>query len=224
MGKSISEKLLEKADVVNIDNLILSDLLEEIDIISDPTIKGLVRSVLTRAESFWYATSTIIEGAHPPDEYTEGGLVTHTKRVVRAAILIANTFDCSPADFNILIAAALLHDVTKTVWENSDQNNIVHDPMHPYTVDSFVEWCLSDDQKKSEAELNNGLDVSEEALHQILRLIRCSHGVWSPIPETLPMTPLEKALHVADLIASNIHHIVDGKEIVGERWNIKNVT
>jgi HD superfamily phosphohydrolase YqeK len=221
MDKSISEKLLETTEAYDIDNFALLDLLEEIEIITDPSIKSFIRSVLTKADAFWQASSTIVESAHPPDEYFAGGLVLHTKRVVRTAIMIANTFECQPAEFDILIAAALLHDITKAVWRDDTKNEILHDTMHSYTVDSFVEWCLQDDQSKSDTAKNNALNITEEILHQILRLIRCSHGVWSPIPETLPITQLERALHIADLIASNVHHIIDGKEIVQERWHPK---
>lgn len=221
IDKSISEKLLDTTEVYDIDSFTLLDLLEEIDIIADPTIKSFVRSVLIKADAFWHASSTIIEMAHPPDEYGDGGLVLHTKRVVRTAILIANTFDCQPVEFDILVAAALLHDVTKPVWKDDEKNSILHDAMHPYTVDSFVEWALQSDQLKSEIDINNTLNLTEDVLNQILRLIRCSHGVWSPIPETLPITQLERALHIADLIASNIHHIIDGKDVVEERWHPK---
>lgn len=219
--KSISEKLLNTTEIYDLDNFTLLDLLDEIDIIVDPAIKSFVRSILIKADAFWYAASTIVETAHPPDEYGEGGLVLHTKRVVRTAIMIANTFDCQPTEFDILVAAALLHDVTKPVWRDDEKKTILHDIMHPYTVDSFVEWALQEDQSKTDADINTTLNITEEVLHQILRLIRCSHGVWSPIPETLPVTQLERALHIADLIASNIHHIVDGKDVVEERWHPK---
>ncbi len=221
MDKSISEKLLQDTQTYDIDNFTLLDLLDEIDLIADPAIKSFVRSILIRADAFWVATASIVEDTHPPDEYHEGGLVLHTKRVVRAATLMANTFDCQPSDYDILLAAALLHDVTKAVWRDETKQEILHDAMHAYTVDSFVEWCLLEDQGKSEGAKNTTLNITLDTLHQILRLIRCSHGVYSIIPETLPVTPLEKALHIADLIASDIHHIADGKEIVEERWHPK---
>lgn len=218
MNKSISEKLLENSERTSLQDALLMDLLDEIDLIADPSIKAFVKSVLVRAETFWKAPSSIADDLHPPDEWCEGGLVLHTKRVVRTALLISNSFECSSNEFDCLIAAALIHDVTRAIWRDKEKTGFIQDSMHPYTVDSFVEWSMLDDRDKSEDAEFNTLEVSEESSALILRLVRCSHGIWSPIQETIPITFLEKALHVADLIATNLHHIIDGKDILEKRW------
>jgi hypothetical protein len=221
VNKSITDKLLEISEDLSIDNHILSDLLEEIDVINDPKIKSFVRSILSKAESFWIAQSSIIPNNHPPDEYDVGGLVLHTKRVVRAVLILSSTVECSLIESDCLVAAALLHDVTRTVWKDDNKDEVIHDIMHPYTVDNFIDWCRLQDQHKNESSYNNSLEISDEAISRIARLIRCSHGMWSPIPETLPVTILEQTLHIADLIASSLHIIVDGSEIIRDRWILK---
>jgi 23S rRNA maturation-related 3'-5' exoribonuclease YhaM len=216
--KSITDKLLELGTIESIDDHTLIDLLDEIDIINDPKIKSFVRSVLSKAESFWIAWSSNIPNVHPPDEYEVGGLILHTKRVFRAALVLLSTIEASSIDSDCLLAAALLHDVTKTVWQNSDKENVVHDIMHPYTVDNFIDWCRIQDRDKGEDSTANSLEILDESLLKITRLIRCSHGGWSPIPETVPVTMLEQTLHIADLIATNVHIIIDGSEVNLDRW------
>lgn len=218
--KSITDKLLELGTTESIDDHILIDLLEEIDLIGDPKIKSFVRSILSKAESFWIAAAANVIGLHPPDEYEMGGLVLHTKRVFRAVAILSTTVELSTMDADCLMAAALLHDVTKTVW-GADREEIIHDLMHPYTVDNFIDWCRLQDKDKGEESTSNALEISDDALLKITRLIRCSHGAWSPIPETYPVTMIEQTLHIADLIASKLHVIIDGSEVNLDRWILK---
>lgn len=218
--KSLSESILNVSNNdSNNSNLMLA---EEINLITDPIIKSFVESVLIRASPFWKSPSTFIPEVHPPDEYSDGGLCLHTKRVVRVAALLISTYDCSQEDFNCLIAAAILHDVTKAIarTNNEEIEEVFHDTMHPYTVDNFINWCRTEDSLNADDSQPNTLLINEEQMYLILRLIRCSHGPWSPIPETIPSSSLEKILHMSDLIASSIHKIVDGPEIVESRWKI----
>jgi hypothetical protein len=215
--KSLSEAILEQPGSPE-EEIILQPLQDEIDTLMDPKIKSFVRSVLLKSDVFWVSPSSVIEKHHPPDEMAEGGMVLHTKRVARTVLLLTNTFDCSPAEHDCLLAAALLHDITKAIWRSEINGEIIHDRMHPYTVDSFIEWCRAEDRVESDASRPNSIEIPEDTLNMILRLIRCSHGVWSPIPETYPMMEMEKILHTADLVASHLHLLVDGMEVKTERW------
>lgn len=219
--KSLSESLLKTS--ASDDNESINNFLhEEINLITDPIIKSFVESVLTKAVPFWKSPATFTPEMHPPDEYFDGGLCLHTKRVVRVAALLISTYDCSQEDFNCLIAAAILHDVTKALAKtnNEEIEEIFHDTMHPYTVDNFINWCRTEDSLNADDSQPNTLLITEDQLYLILRLIRCSHGPWSPIPETIPSSSLEKILHMSDLIASSVHKIIDGSEIVESRWKI----
>jgi hypothetical protein len=216
--KSLSEAVLNKAQEIEKQDGPLMDLIDEIDTINDATIRSFVKSVLHRGDAFWYSPSSYIPGHHPPDEMENGGLVLHTKRVVRCALLLTNTFECSPTEQDCLVAAALLHDATKAIWRGDQQEEIFHDQLHAYTVDTFIQWCKQEDAKNTDASKPNTIDIHDDVLAVILRLIRCSHGEWSAIPETFPITPLEKALHTADFISTNLHLIADGMDSDYLRW------
>jgi hypothetical protein len=43
-------------------------------------------------------------------------------------------------------------------------------------------------------------------------------GPWSPVPETVPVTYLDMIVHLADNMASKLHYIVDGDNVLKERW------
>lgn len=196
------------------------DLTDEIDTIKDPHISNFVKSILIQSNGFWISPATLDKQTHPPDEWGTGGLVLHTKRVVRVSLILVNTFECSPYELDVLTAAAILHDVTKAVYK-TETNEIFHDMMHPYTVDSFVEYCRDYDEKVADASQPNTIGIDYDTLNAILRLIRCSHGNWSMIPETVPITVLERTLHAADLIATNIHILADGFEFDEDQWQVK---
>jgi HD superfamily phosphodiesterase len=191
-------------------------------LIEDPKIRSFTEAVLLKADPFWISPASFILDTHPPDEYVQGGLVLHTKRTVRAAALMMSSADCSQFEFDCLISAALLHDITKALSrdEENDEAEIFHDAMHPYTVDNFINWCRKEDILLGEADRANTLEIPEEYIATILRLIRCSHGMWSPIPETVPDSYSEKILHMADLVASTLHRLIDGTEVVMERWKL----
>jgi len=212
--KSISETFLkeEKERKESLSGLDISKLDYEIDLISDPKIKKFVRFLLKNAPAFWIAPASTTQGLHPEDEECSGGLVLHTKRVVKIIVLLSSSLDIvSSVDIDCLIAAALLHDISKFVTDEETQQ-IVLDPMHPYTVDKYVEWSISECLSNGKAYEDTTIEIDRDAIELILRLIRCSHGVWSQIPETIPSSPLEKALHEADLIASNIHLLYSDTE------------
>ena len=220
--KSLSETLLssnpEFNSMENFKRSMSSSMMgEELDLISDPTIRSFVCAVLSRADPFWFSPASFVEGSHPPDEMKIKGLLLHTKRVVRTVQLLINTIESSQSERDCVVAAAILHDVTKALWHRDE---ITHDPMHMYTVNSFIEFCFEKDTQDADSSIDNVMDIDSENLLLILRLIRCSHGEFSPIPETIPITWLEHVIHMADLISSSLHMIIDGEDILEQRWNI----
>lgn len=195
---------------------ILEPLLEEINLIKDEPIKSFVRSILLRADAFWKMPSSFSRRYHPIDEHEEGGNVLHTKRVVRAANIMCDSHSLTDEDRDIVLAACLLHDITKGI--DIGQDKMQYDPMHPYTVGYFVKKCQEDDKNYATESQSSTIYLSEEAVQSILRLVRCHLGPWSPVPETIPITYLDMIVHIADNIASKIDYIVDGKNILKERW------
>lgn len=193
-------------------------LSDEINLISDISIRSFVRSLLLYADNFWVSGASWDVDQNPPDEHGHGGMVIHTKRVVRIAKLLCEANVMEEIDQDIIIAAALIHDITKAVGNRDDGFDF--DPMYPYTVDAFVKKVTRMDQMYSQESGSSVMSVDEDCVHAILRIVRCHLGQWSPIPETYPLTSMEMILHMADLIATNLHTIIDGEHIDITRWGI----
>jgi hypothetical protein len=205
--KSLLDDILvdNKGSSINEENQILQPLLDEINLIIDEGVRSFVRSVLLKADLFWIIPSAFASNHHPKDEHNQGGNVLHTKRVARIADTISGSYSLSSDERDLVIAAALIHDVTKGI-PTEDNVSFQFDPMHAYTVNSFVIECQKYDKEFGNDGLSSSLFITEDAMQTILRLVRCHLGPWSPVPETFPITYLDYILHVADNIAANLHN------------------
>jgi hypothetical protein len=218
--KSILDDILihkSEASSLKEENDILAPLLDEIDLISDDSIKSFVRSVLVRAGIFWKIPSSFSGKYHPSDEHNEGGNVLHTKRVVRIANIMSESYSLSFEERDVVLAACLLHDLCKGIV-SSDDDSFHYDPMHPYTVGKFVEYCQNDDKKFANESQSSTLFVGEEIVQSILRLVRSHLGPWSPVPETYPITYLDYIVHLSDNIASKIHSVIEDSDLINPIW------
>jgi hypothetical protein len=197
----LDEILNHEKDSITIEeeNAILMPLADEIEMIQDSNIRSFIRSILVRADSFWDIPSSFSGRYHPKDEHNKGGNVLHTKRAVRAAEVISDSYSLSKEERDIVYAACLIHDLTKGVKSNEDPTSFHYDPMHPYTVSKFVEKCQENDKKYAGESQSSTLFVSEETVQSILRLVRCHLGPWSPVPETVPITYLEIINNCAEI-------------------------
>lgn len=221
--KDLYSKMLDSASgdesVIEIENQVLAPLLDEISLIKDWNIASFVRSILLRAGPFWSIPSNFYESMQNPlDEYGEGGNVLHTKRVVRATALLSEAYELSDKDRDIVLAAAILHDVTKASKPSLSDSTVYFDVMHPYTVDKFVRWIHREDQTYAGDHQSSTLFIDEEVGEKILRAIRCHMGAWSPIPETKPTKKRDMVVHVANLVAKSLPYIIDGDDIQEWRW------
>jgi hypothetical protein len=203
------------------EDVILAPLLDEINLIIDHNIKSFVRSILYRSGDFWLMPASCSGKHHPPDERWVGGNVLHTKRVVRTACAISDSYSLPQDEKDMVIAASLIHDITKAT-KDENSGNFRYDPMHPYTVGLFVKKCQEDDKKYASESQSSTLFLSEDAVQSILRLVRCHLGPWSPVPETTPITYLDMIVHLADNIASKMHLMIDGDNVVESRWSHDN--
>ncbi|HJS83546.1 MAG TPA: HD domain-containing protein [Nitrososphaera sp.] len=198
------------------ENEILHPLLDEINLIFDQGIRQFVRSLLVKAEEFWVIPASFSGKHYPPDERKEGGNVVHTQRVVRLVRILAESQERSSHEIDILTAAALLHDLLKG---KTQDGKLEYDSMHPYAVDSFVNWARGEDEQFNVSGASTTTLIDDSSLAHILRLIRCHMGIWSPIPETIPLSQLEWYLHYADRIATKLHLVTD-HEVNEARWNV----
>lgn len=189
------------------ENKKIQGLLEEISLIRSQAIQYFVRSMLLRAEEFWAAPADDRVGVFPEDEYESGGLVLHTKRCVRAVVILADAYGLEENEKDLVIAAAILHDITKAAYSESAYD---FDPMHPYTVDAFLRSVQADDKIFGDESKSTVMYLEEDTIAQIMRLIRCHLGLYSPVPETIPITNTDMVVHLADLMAMNLEKIMYG--------------
>ena len=219
MSKSILDDILKEdtsSQIIQEDEY-LAPLLEEIALIDDEGIKSFVRSLLLKASTFWEIPSSFSGRYHPPDEHGPGGNVLHTKRVIRVAEIISDSYALSIEERDLIIAACLLHDITKGI--PSEESGMFHyDPMHPYTVNKFVADCIRHDKEYANDSHSSTLFISEENVQSILRLVRCHLGPWSPVPETYPITYMDYIVHLADNIASKVHVVIEDSQLINDRW------
>jgi len=213
--KSILDELLNDEDTTfkpnEEEDTVLSPLLDQINLITNQHIRMFVRSVLLQAKTFWKIPSSFSGKHHPVDEHTAGGNVLHTRRVINVAKVLAESYSLNQEERDLIYAACLLHDVTKGVSADDDENNFFYDPMHPYTVGIFVRKCQENDKKYGSELSSSTLFLDQETVESILRLIRCHLGPWSPVPETYPTTYLDMIVHISDNIASKLHTIAEDK-------------
>ena len=223
MSNNILDEILSENNSVipkKDEDKILEPILDEINYIFDESIKSFVRAILLRASSFWSIPSSFSGKYHPADEHNYGGNVLHTKRVVRAAKIMCQSYSLSKEDTDIVFAACILHDVTKGI-KLEGEDSFHYDPMHPYTVAKLVQRCQEDDKNYASESQSSTLFISEDVVQSILRLVRCHLGPWSPVPETIPITYMDMIVHLADNVASKVHYIVDGENINLDRWKIE---
>jgi len=220
--KDMLEEILAEKVVhsqIKEEDIILEPLLDDINLIEDENIRSFVRSILVRSTDFWLMPSSFSGKYHPKDEHGVGGNVLHTKRDMRVAKILSESYGLTDEEKDMVFAASLLHDIRKGN-RNPDSDKFTYDPMHPYTVGQFVRKCQEDDKKFASESQSSTLYLSEDTVQAILRLVRCHLGPWSPVPETTPVTYLDMIVHIADNVASKVDYIVDGENIKEDRWNV----
>lgn len=199
----------------DLEDSILEPLMPEIDLIRDMSVSSFVRSLLLKSSTFWKIPGSFSSVYHPPDEDNEFGNILHTKRVVRIALIMCSNLSFSNVETDLIIAACILHDLTKGV--QSLDGNIDYDEFHPYTIDKFYDFAKRQDLLASETQ-SSVLHLEDELVYRILRLVHCHEGRSSKIPETIPLTEEELIIANANSIASRLHWVLDGDEIIMDRW------
>lgn len=191
------------------ENDALQPLLSCIETISNTHVQNFVRTVLLNAPmTFWTAPADVEEGLHPSDEYVTGGMVVHTRRVVRAAQILSECYGLDDEEYDMVIAAALLHDITKMVHV-TDTEWYEMDPFHAFTVGNYIAKVREQNKIHGDESKSSVMYLSEDISSQILRLIRVQNGLNSPIPEVLPVTTTDMVLHLADVMACTAEQILN---------------
>jgi uncharacterized protein (DUF3820 family) len=169
----------------------------EINDIKDNNLRAFATELIASAPDYFFTVAASSSGKyHPPFDLGEGGLVRHTRFVVFIAESVAMSYCYNDRDTDMLIVAALAHDIQKqgsgdgkhTVWE------------HPELAMEYV-WKIYDEHK---------FDIPKKDIEIIANAVHSHMGKWGNNPSFLrgnkplpmPKTEFEKALQVADYIAS----------------------
>lgn len=199
------------------EDIILRPLLDELSLIKHDGIRSFTRCILLRAGPFWEMPAFFDEGFYPPDTYQTTGNIIHTKRVFRTMLLLSHSYNLDPIHRDIALSAALLHSVTKGRFDQDF--NVSFDPMYPYSVQIMVAMAMAEDEIFAKESQSNTIELDYEIISKILRLVRCQMGVGAIIPETIPDPySFDNILHVAISMAINLHVVIDGSDVIEERW------
>lgn len=169
---------------------------KELELISSKDVKTLVIKVFERvSEHFFDAPASSSGKYHLEDECKNGGLVLHTRRVVRMAHTIYGlpwySQELPAICHDYLIAAALLHDVCKSGRNWEGDYTVTEHPL--LAADLVLEVA--------------GTEFSTVA-QPIAATIRSHMGTgwydvnWEKPELPTPVTVLQKLLHEADYLAS----------------------
>lgn len=171
----------------------------EIALIQHPEIRVLVRNVLDAAPAcFWSMPAATTGKYHPAISLGEGGLVRHTRAVVRltAHLLAMEGTEPSAMEYSMAIAAAILHDCCK---KNDHETYTAF--MHPQRAADLI-W------QQATLLAAGGEDAARDAAARtIAAIVACHMGRWNVNPRTgetlpTPLTPLQRLVHTADYLAS----------------------
>lgn len=107
---------------------------EELEKFTDLSIRGFVQGCIEDFPTyFWTAPASGTGQWHDEEENLEGGLVTHTKRVVRLVEELSHFYGLNYWERDVLIAAAILHDSWCKGLQSSTERTAT-DVFHPMYV------------------------------------------------------------------------------------------
>jgi len=169
---------------------IKQELYKVVKSISSDSIKLWTEAMLGVAPAaFWDKAASSTGKYHKVDENGAGGQVVHTLRVCAVVTHLVNMEKLSVIDRDVLLSAAILHDICKYGVDGKTEHTLLE---HPQLVVGLWE---------SKKEL---LPFCFYDAH-IISVISQHSGRWTSEPILNP-TALGKLLHIADFVASR-HNI-----------------
>lgn len=165
---------------------------EELAYIQNEDIKYSTEVMIEKIPDYFFKIEAASTGKyHPKYACGEGGLLRHTKAVVRIAYELFGIYKFEERTKDLILMSCILHDSLKkgmvesqyTLWE------------HPILASHFVR-----DNKKE-------LKLTDEDLEMVCSCIashmgRFNSSNYSDIILPLPKTPEQKFVHMCDYLAS----------------------
>ena len=204
----------------------------EIALIQHEDIRLLVRAVLDAAPAcFWSMPAATTGKYHPAISLGEGGLVRHTRAVVRIACHLLDMQGIYPEErqYSIALAACILHDCCKK-WDAEKYTAFAHprraaeliatqaNILWPADMAALPPAChgVASERSETQSRATAGelLEHPERAYAATAPAVRCimaaveSHmGRWNFNTRTgeelpRPLTPMQRLVHTADFLAS----------------------
>lgn len=161
----------------------------ELNDITDTNIRQLAKIMIENADDYFFVVPASSSGKyHPSFDLGDGGLVRHTRCVAYYAQCMAESMMFDEHDKNLIILAALAHDIKKQ--GNGVGKHTVTE--HPLLASEYLSKLASE----------NGL-ISGEDLVKVCTAIESHMGKWG-VKDGLPApkSEFDKALQAADYIAS----------------------
>jgi len=168
---------------------------EELALIKNETIKQFaLNAIVIMPDYFFTISASSTNKYHPAYALGEGGLLRHTKAMVRIAceLFRLDWWNFSNDEKDLLVVSAILHDG----WKLGDGNK-------KWTVDShpiLAAKAISEDEIASKI-------LDKEQLDMVLGCLKSHMGQWrfdKSGNEIMPMpkTKFEKLIHLIDYLAS----------------------
>lgn len=163
----------------------------EFNDIKDENLREFAKELISHADDYFFTVAASTTGKyHPQFDLGDGGLVRHTRCVTFFAECIADSHMFSEHDRDLLIIAALAHDIKKL--GNGGSKYTVGN--HPTCAKEYIELT-----RILKPEL-----ISKEDCDKVCAAVESHMGKWGHESDNLPLpqTEFEKALQSADYIAS----------------------
>lgn len=172
----------------------LGEFSKELSFITNPKIRNITEIAICYIHPLFFQVSASATGKHHPT-YGLGlrGLLRHTKAAVNIAneLKVINSLDMSDKDYDISIAALILHDSCKR-GVHFENENTCHE--HPLLVRNLVpEGTFFDD------DLIIWNDICDAISTHMGQWTTASH---STITLPAPKTNIQKFVHLCDYLAS----------------------
>lgn len=168
-------------------NYALDNLLVELSLIKDLSIRNLTTAMILRAPGLlWYRPSAYFKGHHPTDELKEWGNLIHTKRGIVIAQIFVSMEDLPSTDSDMLYSGLLLHDIGKYGPEGTEER---------IQLRTHAEIAM----RLILASLDHEATSAEET---IVAIVLRHMGRWG---EHKPTTQLEKIASYSDCVGSRVN-------------------
>lgn len=170
----------------------------ELNYIKNSNLRKFAEEVIANAGDWFFVEPASTSGKyHPKFSLGDGGLMRHTRCVAYWATAMAESFNLNQEDSDLLVIAALAHDIKK----HDDNGRFLRN--HPLLASDYVCKIM---EKFSEDIITN------EQVQKICCAVAAHMGKWEGTREwvkdttkelfPMPKNDFEKALQAADYIAS----------------------